>query len=1064
MTTTNDPASAADDFERRADSPSAGPAPQSDVSSSTADGVDELPEFEPLTPELVEDEAIRGDFVLRWAVVLLALLMACTEITKTRTLIHVKTGQYIASHGMLPPRNDVFSYTATDRPWINTSWLFDLITAAVYGVGGAVGLSLMQAIIAAIAFGLVVHTSRRGVSTWWGSITAALALLVCLNQFQVLPELITLLGVAWELWLLERWRERGQPRELWLLCVLFLFWGNLDPRMFVGLGLLVLYALGQTVGRLLGRAGHVNQAQFKQLWLTVGACVVAAIINPFGWNTLIAPWTLYAVEYPAIRELVGNATSPDQVQFFPMVSREFWNAFSYHTLAGIMLGVAVLISLALNWDEVDWGHVLVFLGAAAIAMAAGHELAPAAIVFAVIAALNAQAWYRRSFRQTYSVETAELLFSRGGRAVTVLALAVVAYLAISGHIGGSALRRTGLGWHGSLQAAIDGVTEETRDAYDDKPFNVFIPQGDVLIWADQRVFVDSRLALYRGKGDDDLIELHRRMNKALAIPALKESDPAKRTKELETKLDENRKAWRQTFDEYGISHVLVDLSERNPDNYELFLALIKLPSDWQQTHMGAMSSAFYRRDLAESDLKKFRSAHLVNPIETAFRTEAEKLEVRGEWARARSFYDKYLSLPKDDKPNAIRKAEHYALLLRADEAGELGMLPEVAAAVAYLAIQNANVGLSQNPQDPDGFRALAAAYEYLDRLEFAVARSQGGRYNPQRRWSQAIAAYNQAVKIDPDHGVTHLMLYAFYAKRQKLDLALRELEEYERLTSGQRGSGDIQARRAEQITREGDALRSRRDTITNWANDMLAKNADRLQISQEAARNGFGLLAREVLENDTQYLNQTPPAQLLQARLLMEAGEHERAVETLERFEGPATQYGNTDWRVPTAQAWLGNGDYARALDLLNKETKDIEKRCLTAVLGSLPLITPPLSDEARPVDYAWPQIQVRAAVASLFQLPDQAAQGFFEIALCHLEAGQPKQASEALHKVLKSDPETKLRPLAVFYLFLAAEEQVDELPPSERIPVTDIFTEEAGAGDVKTPIDAPKPDGPTEK
>ena len=32
-----------------------------------------LPEYEPLTPEMVEDEAIRGDFVMKWAVILLAI-------------------------------------------------------------------------------------------------------------------------------------------------------------------------------------------------------------------------------------------------------------------------------------------------------------------------------------------------------------------------------------------------------------------------------------------------------------------------------------------------------------------------------------------------------------------------------------------------------------------------------------------------------------------------------------------------------------------------------------------------------------------------------------------------------------------------------------------------------------------------------------------------------------------------------------------------------------------------------------------------------------------------------
>ncbi|HAW29396.1 MAG TPA: hypothetical protein DCY03_14950, partial [Planctomycetaceae bacterium] len=62
-----------------------------------------LPEWEPLTPELVEDEAIRGDFMLRWAAILLACLFAATYISDTETLVHVKTGQYLASHGFWPP-------------------------------------------------------------------------------------------------------------------------------------------------------------------------------------------------------------------------------------------------------------------------------------------------------------------------------------------------------------------------------------------------------------------------------------------------------------------------------------------------------------------------------------------------------------------------------------------------------------------------------------------------------------------------------------------------------------------------------------------------------------------------------------------------------------------------------------------------------------------------------------------------------------------------------------------------------------------------------------------------
>src|SRR6185369_9404755 len=97
------------------------------VEQTTDEGV---PEYEPLTPELVEEEAIRGDFVLKWAVVLLAFLLGSTRIGETPTLVHVKSGQYMASHGLLPPRTDVFSYTANEHAWVNLSWGFDLLAAA----------------------------------------------------------------------------------------------------------------------------------------------------------------------------------------------------------------------------------------------------------------------------------------------------------------------------------------------------------------------------------------------------------------------------------------------------------------------------------------------------------------------------------------------------------------------------------------------------------------------------------------------------------------------------------------------------------------------------------------------------------------------------------------------------------------------------------------------------------------------------------------------------------------------------------------------------------------------
>ena len=117
-------------------------------------------------------------------------------------------------------------------------------------------LSLAKAIVAAVAFGFVVYTTKPETSTWWGSICAAIALVVCYPQFSAEPQLVTLLGLAIVLWMLNRWRESANERPPWLLVPVFFVWCNFDPHMFFGLALLALYALGHSVGHLLGRSGH----------------------------------------------------------------------------------------------------------------------------------------------------------------------------------------------------------------------------------------------------------------------------------------------------------------------------------------------------------------------------------------------------------------------------------------------------------------------------------------------------------------------------------------------------------------------------------------------------------------------------------------------------------------------------------------------------------------------------------------------------------------------------------------------------------------------------------------
>src|SRR5690606_35921766 len=121
---------------------------------------------------------------------------------------------------------------------------------------------------------------------------------------------------------------------------------------------------------------------------------------------------------------------------------EFWQQLNHSTVAALALAVLTAASMILNRARLPLAHVAAFAFANAVAVAAAHELALASIVNAMICTVNAQTWYLVRFGQVYSIRTSELLFSRGGRAVTVLTLFGLAWLTVSGRIDGPDGTRT----------------------------------------------------------------------------------------------------------------------------------------------------------------------------------------------------------------------------------------------------------------------------------------------------------------------------------------------------------------------------------------------------------------------------------------------------------------------------------------------------------------------------------------------------------------------------------------------------------------------------------------------
>ncbi|MFK7777248.1 MAG: hypothetical protein QM501_03855, partial [Gimesia sp.] len=997
------------------------------------DDLDEgLPEWEPLTPELVEDEAIRGDFMLRWAAILLACLFAATIISESKTLVHVKTGQYLASHGFWPPATDVFSYTAADRPWHNNSWLFDLTLSGVYGVFGDSGLTIFKMLILGITFYLIVHLCQREISTWWGSILAVLALIACFPQIMVTPELITILGVVLTLRCLRTWQERDSLQAIWAIVPLFLLWANFDSRVFLGIIFLLLYALGETVATLMNRSTLNDDTDYQTLWMVLGGSLLATLLNPVGWHSLTAGLSYYTVEYPIMSSMFFGNLRPEELGYFSMTSPLFWSSLNHYTVAAFILILLTFVSFVLNQAKMSWGQLFVFLGFCGLSILASHELVVTSIICAVFANINFQQWYRDNFRQTYSIETSELLFSRGGRAITVLTFFVLAYFIVCGRFQGSGSKdhAIGMGFSPSLNRSIEGYQSILADSLDDRPFHFVMEQGDLLIWLDQKSFIDSRVSLFAGSGENDLFSLHDKTRRAL------------RNQREDQAGSGESDVWKATFDQFQVTHVIPRLSGNNPD-YRTFFDLLN-SKDWQLTELNGVTAVFYQTNSADKKQNAFLAAHQLDFKKRAFREEKSFPEIRPDWARPKSFYSRYF-LPQTEKlGNDVQTARHYLGLMT-----QTGGNYELASSFAMLSIQLANRGLVENPNSAEAYRILGSAYGYLANLEAQLMTPQAARRQQRQpvrvdrmRYFQILHAYHQSIIIDPDYAPTHLFLFDLYTNMGKIDLAYHELKTYLEMIDGKTQLTDDALARLRAYTDHAEKLKSQIDQITQDLEEQNKSGIELLQLASLAYQKGLVLLARDYLD-DPVYIAKNPLAQNLQSSILMEVGFSEEANSRMVQLENVAQNDPRIPWRAQAAFTNLGNGNYLSSFDLWKQEIRTQEEMQIAGVLRTLPLVQPPTQS-------LWPTQHAVSVINYLYGLSQQLAPLKMNLARCEIEVGQPEQAIALFREIIEEQPKTPYRPVIRFYLYQLTGDLIPEQPEAP-----------AGQSEPKQPeqpLVAPKP------
>jgi tetratricopeptide (TPR) repeat protein len=994
--------------------------PPDDVAAALSTPTD-LPEDEPLTPEILEDEAIRGDFVLRWVIVALAILLGCAQLNDALPLVHVRAGEWLAAHGFLPRGQEPFSIAAADRPWIQLEWLFDLLAAGVYSVSGGIGLSLAAGILAALTFTLVVQSHRRHVRTWWAAVCAALALIAAYDRFDFAPAAWTLLGVATILAILVYAENTGLHTVLWCVVPLMLIWSQLSSQAWIGAMLLILYWLGA----LLDRPRIADQPVIALPSMAVlGPMLVAAIamlLHPFTWHTWEAAWTRYTVEYPTFRDLYPRPIVVDLV-WHPLWSELVWEGWTHRLIAGVALAVIAGLCLLLNRRRVSWAHTFVYLGGNALGLAALHDLPIASLINAVLAGIHAQEWYHDRFGQIYTVAWAEVAFSRGGRAVTLLAFFALAWAIISGRIDGPDGRRTGVGLSRALQVELDTYQQLNDITIDDRGFHITVRQGDFLIAAGRKSVVDRRVALFTGDGDSDLYAWFERVRKGFLPPNTPEEAQGQAALR------------REAMERYKLSHAVLRLLQPRDDSS---LPVLLSTGDWSLTAILPTAAVFHHMNAVNPAQQKQIAEQSVNHIIAGFRPEIPALDepplrpIMPTWSQL------LISQPRTQRTAATAQALHY---LRLGAMARRASWPYQAGCY-HLAIRSARAGVRDDIQQAEPYLVLGEAYAALAQLEYAVLAEIGVSWNRSLRYYEAIAALQQAVQIRPDSAEGWHLLFQLYQDAGQVDAALTSLQKFLSLTPITEETSEESIRQRERLLDFELNLEGRIATVRKELDRLRESQSNAFDLAMFAYQNGCIELAVQLMQEDAISLERNPMARQFMTLWLAELGQRETLDDSAQRLESVSGQLPVFSWRNPVAFAAVSRGDYAAAVKVWDGVAPRLNQLTLQSLFETMAM------SRGSPVflsDFQFPIVHLQAAQQGLEQYSYESLEAQLHTGLCEMERGNTSAAAQAFREALEAVPDTPLRPLLRLYLYCLTDELIDVEPPGDWIPhPADLFAPE---------------------
>ncbi len=303
----------------------------------------------------------------------LLFAMAVRAPVDTDTWWHLRSGDLILSQHSVP-QTDPFSLTRGGQPWIDQSWLSQIVMVAFYrgfggtgqpGDGGSVGLAIYTALLATAGMVFVFLMCEGNV--YLRAFVAVLSATTAAVFWSPRPQMMSFLLSTIVLYLLYL-HKRKRIDRLWLIPPLMILWVNLHSGFAIGFIFLFGSIAGEVLGNIFNRSDPnvVSWVDIRKLVLVTVIAAAMLVINPYTTQMLTYPFKTAGIG--ALQQSIQEWQSP--------------NFHGVETWPFLVMLFGILAAAGLSKRGLDWTDLILTCGTAFMALIWQRNFA----VFAVVAA------------------------------------------------------------------------------------------------------------------------------------------------------------------------------------------------------------------------------------------------------------------------------------------------------------------------------------------------------------------------------------------------------------------------------------------------------------------------------------------------------------------------------------------------------------------------------------------------------------------------------------------------------------------------------------------------------